>query len=185
MRPHLKSCLQFWAPHYNNIEVLEQIQRKAMNMEKGLKQKSCEEQLKELSWFNLEKRRLSADLVPLYNHLKGDCSHLRVNQAAVSSCTGEVQAGHQEEVFHWKNDKYLIGLLRELVDSVPLESLRNNWRWHVVLWLSWHGGVQQSLNQRSFPKLMVPQFYDSDDTCSIFKICLLTTLVRTNTYTVK
>jgi len=70
MRCHLESCNQLWSPqHKKDMDLLEQVQRKATKMIRGLEHLSHEEMLRELVLLNLEKRRLQEDLKATLQYL--------------------------------------------------------------------------------------------------------------------
>ena len=72
IRPHLEYAIPVWIPSFQrDIDVLENVQRKAPRLALGLKKKSYVDRLKALKLTTLEIRRKRGNLIEFYKILNG------------------------------------------------------------------------------------------------------------------
>jgi hypothetical protein len=72
VRPHLEFAVQVWSPWSNHdVNLLENVQKRAVRMVSGLISTTYEGRLSELNLMSLEKRRLKYDMVQTFKIIRG------------------------------------------------------------------------------------------------------------------
>jgi len=130
---HLQFCVHLWNPqNKKDMELLEQVQRRATQMIRGLEHLSYEERLRESRQFSLERKRLRGDLIAAFQYLKGAykkagkglftraCSN-RTRGNGFKMKENRFRLDIRNKIFTMRVVRHRYMLPREAVDALSLE----------------------------------------------------------------
>jgi len=134
IRPHLDYCIQLRGPQQKeDIDVLEQVQRRAMKMIRGLEHLSSEDRLRELGLFSLGKRRLRGDLRAACQCLEGPTGRMErgfsqggvvIGQGGMALKEGRFRLDMRKKFFPMRVMKHWPSLPREAVAAPSLAGFK-------------------------------------------------------------
>ena len=139
VRLHLEYCVLFWDPqHKKDMELLEQVQRRATKVIRGLEHLLYEDRLRELGLFSLESRRLWGDLLAAFYYLKrayrkaGEGLFIRAGikrrrENGFKLEEGRFRLGIRKKLFTERVARHWNGLLSKVVNAPPWKHSRPDW----------------------------------------------------------
>ncbi|KAJ7400136.1 hypothetical protein BTVI_107957 [Pitangus sulphuratus] len=121
LRPYLEYSVQLWGcQHKKVVDLMERVQSRDKKMIRGLEHLSCEDRLRELGLFILEKRKLQRDLVAAFQYLKG--AYKRGGEGLFTRTCRDRTKGNG---FKLKESRFRLAIRKKLF---PVRVVRH-WHW--------------------------------------------------------